>query len=333
MSNKRLIFPGFEVNHPPPGNLLEKDTWVFENILSQKIPEFHYTRITNARIFHKHVTQNGLIIKNYCSSHPVPAIDQLKIPLKRVTYQTKRIESALSLVTLFGDNFHHFLAEVVPLVVYGQEIFGKDVPMIIPAYYFKQPYIEPYLRLLQVNWITFESREQVLVKDLIVFKNLSISHFNPKILDSIRDRLVPESINTPSRKVFISRAKARFRKVLNEELLYSILQEKGFEVLCLEDYSVKDQIRIFSETKILLGIHGAGLTNMVYMPKGGKVIELRALTDETHIYNIFYVMASACGHEYFYGLGEGNHATNKLSDIMIDQNSLLDLINSVEWNA
>lgn len=190
--------------------------------------------------------------------------------------------------------------------------------MLIPAYYFKQPYIEPYLRLLNVNWVTFESREQVLVRELIVFTNLSIAHFNPQILAQIQNQLAPNSTPIPWRKVFVSRSKARFRKVVEEEMYHPLLKEKGFEILCLEDCSIEDQIRIFSETKFLVGIHGAGLTNMVFMPKGGKVLELRAITKETHVYNIFYVMASSCGHDYFYELGQGTHPANKLSDVILD---------------
>jgi hypothetical protein len=318
LSEKHLILPSFTVNHAPPVNLVEKDKWVFQDFFTQTIPEFHYTRLSNARVYFKHISKHGQILKEYCSSHPVPLRDRLLIPFKRVGYKKKKLEFALSLVTLFGDNFHHFLAEVVPLIIYGQKIFGESVPMLIPAYYFKQPYIAPYLRLLQVNWVTFESREQVLVSDLIVFKNLSIALFNPQILDQIRFRLAPNPASIPWRRVFISRAKARFRKVCDEEKLYHILKEKGFEILCLEDYAIEDQIRIFSETKFLIGIHGAGLTNMVYMPKGGKVLELRAITKETHIYNIFYVMACACGQDYFYELGQGTHPTNKLSDVNLD---------------
>lgn len=330
MADKHLILSGFAVDHPHPVNFAEEDTWVFKGFFNQKIPEFHYTKIANATIYFKHITKRGWILKEYCSSHPVSWTDRLKIPLKWISYKRKRLESALSLVTLFGDNYHHFLAEVVPLAIYGQEIFGKNVPMLIPSYYFKQPYIEPYLKLLEVNWVTFESREQVIVKDLIVFKNLSIAHFNPQILDRIRFRLVLDSVNHPWRKVFISRSKARFRKVVDEELLYPILKEKGFEVLCLEDYSIMDQIRIFAETKVLIGLHGAGLTNMVFMPKGGKVMELRAITEETHIYNIFYVMASACGHDYYYKLGEGTHKTNKLSNTRIGSNEFLEFLIQID---
>jgi hypothetical protein len=328
LSSERFqIFPGFTVNHAPPVNLLEKDQWVFQDFFTQTIPEFHYSRLSNARVYFKHITKQGQILKEYCSSHPVPLRDRLLIPFKRVGYKKKELDFALSLVTLFGDNFHHFLAEVVPLVIYGQKFFGEHVPMLVPAYYFKQPYIEPYLRLLKVNWVTFESREQVVVKDLIVFKNLSIAHFNPQLLDQIRLRLAPRTESPPWRKVFVSRAKARFRKVIEEESYYPLLKEKGFEILSLEDYPVQDQIRIFSETKFLVGMHGEGLTNMVFMPKGGKVMELRAKTEETHIYNIFYVMASACSHDYYYGLGQGTHQANKLSDLLLDSEHFTDQIN------
>jgi len=34
------------------------------------------------------------------------------------------------------------------------------------------------------------------------------------------------------------------------------------------------QIKLFQETDILIGVHGAGLTNMIFMPQGSLVVEI-----------------------------------------------------------
>ena len=37
---------------------------------------------------------------------------------------------------------------------------------------------------------------------------------------------------------------------------------------------VADQVALFSETQIVAGPHGAGLTNLIFMPEGGAVVEI-----------------------------------------------------------
>ncbi len=41
-----------------------------------------------------------------------------------------------------------------------------------------------------------------------------------------------------------------------------------------EDLTLEEQVQTFSEAEVVLGPHGAGLTNMLYEPKGSKVTEM-----------------------------------------------------------
>jgi hypothetical protein len=75
-------------------------------------------------------------------------------------------------------------------------------------------------------------------------------------------------------RVFISRSKAPSRRILNEEMLLPILQEHGFRCEVLESHPFHKQVQIVSECDILLGPHGAGLANLIFMPRNGKVIEI-----------------------------------------------------------
>lgn len=62
--------------------------------------------------------------------------------------------------------------------------------------------------------------------------------------------------------------------------------------------SFKEQVALFSETSILLSNHGAGLTNMLFMPAGSNVIELRKKNDDHN--NCYFSLASALNLKYYY---------------------------------
>ena len=77
-------------------------------------------------------------------------------------------------------------------------------------------------------------------------------------------------------KIFIDR-KQKFgqnRIISNNEEVKNFLKDKGFVPLYLEDYSFKEQVGIFNQANIIIGLHGAGFANLVFCKKGTKVIEI-----------------------------------------------------------
>lgn len=76
------------------------------------------------------------------------------------------------------------------------------------------------------------------------------------------------------RKIYVSRGDAKMRRVINEDNLASMLTKKGFEIVRPGELSFANQVNLFKETSVVVGAHGAGLTNAVFMPIGSQVIEL-----------------------------------------------------------
>jgi len=75
------------------------------------------------------------------------------------------------------------------------------------------------------------------------------------------------------RKIFVSREDAKTRKLVNAEKLLMAL--KGWETVTLENLSIKEQVRCFSEASHVVSTHGAGLTNLLWCEPGTKVIEIQ----------------------------------------------------------
>jgi hypothetical protein len=81
------------------------------------------------------------------------------------------------------------------------------------------------------------------------------------------------SFSPPSR-LYISREKTRMRRVLNEDELFSLLADHGFQKVLLEDYSVSEQIELFRSTRYIVSPHGAGLTNILFCSPGTSLLEI-----------------------------------------------------------
>ena len=117
-------------------------------------------------------------------------------------------------------------------------------------------------------------------------------------------------------KIYISRAKAPKRKILNEEEIISILVSLGFEIIYMEDLDFFSQVKLMSECKYLVSLHGAGLTNELYLPETAKVFEIRHPKDKLN--NCYYLLATALSLKYYYFLGDSFEDDPHCANITID---------------
>jgi len=129
---------------------------------------------------------------------------------------------------------------------------------------------------------------------------------NPLTLKWLRDKMLPGQTSQPSKRIYVTRRLASRRRVLNEKELEPLLLDHGFTFVDLETFSFADQIRTFSEAEMIVAIHGAGLTNMVWAPPGCKIMEIM---DPNHVSIMYYVLSEVLGQTYWYCGGQPTGTT------------------------
>ncbi len=75
------------------------------------------------------------------------------------------------------------------------------------------------------------------------------------------------------RRIFISRAGAGSRRLVNEAELEAMLKPLGFETVQLETLTFEQQVRLFHGAAIVAGVHGAGFANLIFAGRT-RVLEL-----------------------------------------------------------
>ena len=60
----------------------------------------------------------------------------------------------------------------------------------------------------------------------------------------------------------------------NEDALLDAMRHRGFEIVVPGALTLTEQIRVFREASVVVGPHGAGLTNIVFCEPGTIVYEL-----------------------------------------------------------
>lgn len=95
-------------------------------------------------------------------------------------------------------------------------------------------------------------------------------------------------------RIFLSRRATDGRNVEPIDAVEDHLKERGFEVVYIEDFDLQVQFNIFSDAKIVVAPHGAGLTHAMFMRPGSVLVELFS----DHLVPCFRYLAGRAGAHY-----------------------------------
>lgn len=216
------------------------------------------------------------------------------------------IDTATSLIPRY-PNYYHWMVETVPRIRYlraYESAMNRSVTALIPAE--APPFVEETLKLLDwsASKIKHATAPMYDVQNLVVpsYPERTASDFEwirEDILGAVSDQ---RTSFASGHNVYVSRSNAIERRVLNEEAVMDVLSEYGFSKYHLEDRSVQANARLFNEADVVVGPHGAGLTDIIFAEDctlvelfGEKVKQpYRALADTLGIeYKPVYCMADS----------------------------------------
>jgi hypothetical protein len=217
-------------------------------------------------------------------------------PLHAEALRRSRPPVRLKEATWFAErcyhNHSHWLTAHLPKLLLLRERGMLDQVLLPPE---RTPAIDGSLRMLGLDpahFRTYDPERPLLVEKLTV---LGTDRFRPELLQMIPKAFGISDPGPRRRKVYISRLGAARRRLVNEEDVWSLLEPRGFERVRMEEMTFEQQVDLMRETAVLVAPHGAGLTNMLFCPKGTHVVEIADLGFPNPN---FYAVASAVGHRY-----------------------------------
>lgn len=123
------------------------------------------------------------------------------------------------------------------------------------------------------------------------------------VLDWVRATFPPSHNGGARRRLYVSRGdEPNTRRYVYEEELTSTLSKWGFESIDPGRLTVQEQINTFADAEIVVGAHGAGLTNIAFCPADAAVIELFA---KDYVHLGLWSVAAAAGLDYRYIVSDG----------------------------
>lgn len=310
-----------------PVNLKEKDRWLFQTHVNTYLHEIKIYSGKNVLLLPEHILmKKQKIWREELTNHY----------LKNKTYVIKRLIKAFLRGTIklkgkyvlitddWSASYFHWTADALQrLYLIKDEM--KEYTLLIPEYFKKYSYITESLSMFNARVHFFPTDKNLRIEELLVPSPAGGSGiFNYEVIRGLscylKDHKKINEQQTPAyHKIYISRGKALKRKILNEEEVISILMQLNFEIVYMEDIGFIEQIKLLSNCKYLVSLHGAGLTNELFLPASANVLEIRHPKD--HLNNCYYTLAAALNLKYHYFLGDATDDDPHSSDITIDPSS------------
>jgi len=316
----------YEIERTKPVNLNSEDSFLFEN---------EYKRTFNVQniIFKKNVyVYNSRLFKfkyiNFYSNHwrmtnfwISQKIQLFLNNIKNLFFEKKILEiEIISKASWVLDQkswkYMHWFSDVLQRIDRVENNL-KEYPVLIFKDYLNYEYISETLNKLNFPFIVIDKNKKYLIKNLLISPHPAPSgNYIEPLIKNISKKLKKEFKNEKNHeqenrlKIWVSRQEASIRKEKNFKELSVLLKKFGFQIVNFEKLNFSEQVKLASNSVILAGLHGAGLTNMIFMNEGTSVLEVRSSIDFKN--NCYFSLASALNINYFYSKA---YVKNKFNEV------------------
>ncbi|MBU2977221.1 sulfotransferase [Alteromonas sp. C1M14] len=197
--------------------------------------------------------------------------------------EVQKVDKSIGFIEDKFSNFNvcHLLTDKLSRIFQIEEVIKTDGYIL----YHNNSYIDQIKKLLALNILDITQKGYVTlkIKELICSSSSTYSFIHPaQNLDSHFNKLkaritrgLGQNIdNKIPRKFFIDRSGANSRNIVNIVQLNDLLDKYKIEKVKLESLSLLEQIELFSCAELVIGVHGAGLTNVMFCKSDTNVIEI-----------------------------------------------------------
>ncbi len=230
--------------------------------------------------------------------------------------------------------YYHWITEALPRLLHCSDVVANRT-LVLPES-FKDKLYESIKPLFtgEVFWIP--QNKNLVIENLLIPETPPFSGVYDKDTFIQLRQLYTERFKVPSgtmkkgSRIYVSRAKAKQRKVANEIELSSLLKKYNFSIIHFEEYTFWQQVAIMQEASCLVSIHGAGLSNILFARKDCHIIELQKapISPDDEVDVLYKDFSALMGHPYTLQLCKPVQHTQSLyqADIIVDLEQLSTLL-------
>lgn len=267
------------------------------------------------------LTKSNMIIPQSVWNSYMHGLKPSYLRLKLSNRNIMHVDSAIVL-SYAWNNYFHFHNDIIGQLRMADDAgVNKDTPIIVNANlqnmsYFKQ-IVQSAPELRDRNWL-FQQPNTKIECSTAHFFNTYMAH--RRNFDAVLDYTQFDNVYNDylNRRIFVSRNPKRGRVILNFAAIKIVLDKYGFEVVECDDMTVQQQAELFRNASHTIGIHGAGLTNIIY--RRGRPMTMLDIFSKDYFNPVYFWLCQQYGYDYHSMVaGESDNPTDQNGNFMIDE--------------
>lgn len=209
---------------------------------------------------------------------------------------------------LHENNYWHFIHDILGRAAFlAEHGVPDDVPLVVGSNLYDAAFFQQALaRGLFAGRRVIRQDSFYIHADEVVFC-APFPHERSRFESALSRLNAPSPQPQSLRRIYLTRARSRGRFIENEHEIHRLCQEFGFEPVDTDNLSLAEQMELFASIGYLIGIHGAGLANMIY--RRDAPMSLLEIFDPGHIAPHYFWLAKDFGHDYDAVVGETSVGT------------------------
>jgi capsular polysaccharide biosynthesis protein len=253
--------------------------------------------------------------------------------------------TSVSLLMPWTPNYYHWTVQAVPRILAVRDALGGDLGQVDHWLVSGNPppYVDEWLDAVGVprgRRVDVVEDDSCLTTDRLLVasvpgRNRWVGADDVAAIRAAAPTAPPGRGGGASR-LLIRRNQPKRRVALNGDAVVAALRPRGFEVVDPATMTVAEEVAAFGAADVVVGVHGAGLTNMVFCRPGTLVVEL---TPRGLVYPTFVKLAAAAGVEHHVLVGReprlprGLRFPDTSADLLVDVERLESLVDEYDRSA
>lgn len=228
-------------------------------------------------------------------------------------------------LTSGGQYYHFFADEVLPLLYFLRKykdqigkmrilypadcpVYVTDVLTAISRSEASFSFEKIGAREVLTGATVLHARRCMANGERLAFERVDVEALKRMLANFYNDKKL--ALSPDSKKIYISRKGARLRQLHNERELIRSLEDLSFSTFVPGSGNHPDQINLFSNADVIVAVHGAALTNLLFCKPGTIVIEIFAAN---HVVSSYIWLAHQLGLRYGAVIGGKNDLSQSFS--------------------